>query len=304
MKKPLKWTLGLLGGLVTIIVLALIIGLLFINGIARRGIQSGATYALGVETQVSSVSIGLVSGRMGLSGLRVANPQGYTSPHFVTLGDGKVEVSLGSLSQDTIQIPELRLSDVDLVLERHGGKANYDVILANIERVAGGKSKPRQEPGPDKKLVIGQLLIRNVTVHADLLGVPGEFGAVANQVASITIPIDEIRLQNVGKTGSGVGGSGITVAQLSGLVIEAILAAAVEKGGGVLPPDVVNGIKGGLANLGSLGGQSLEVIGGTVQEATKAAGQAGQVAGETLKRGQEEVQKLGEGLKDLLGGKK
>jgi hypothetical protein len=290
-----------LGSLLGLIVIAALVAMLFVNSIARRGIQAGAEHALGVPTTVRTVDIGLLGGRMELAGIEVQNPSGYSGPHFLALGESRIGVTLASLTRDTIIVPEFRLTGVDVVLERRDGKANYDVLLANIRKVSG-PSDPSREPGPQKKLIIKDLVIRNVTIHADLIGAPGEIGQALKQVGSLTIPIEEIRLQNVGQTGTGVGGTGVTVGQLAGLIVEAVLAAAVEKGGGILPPDVLNDIKGGLNSLPALGAEGVKVIQGAANKAVEsAAEQARKAAEDAAKKGAE---KLGEGLKDLLGGNK
>jgi len=138
---------------------------------------------------------------------------------------------------------------------------------------------------------VRDLTIRHVVVNADLVGVVG----------NIKIPIDEIKLQNVGKgTGTGVADSGVTVGQLSSLVVQAVLAAAVEKGGGLLPADVVGDLKGGLDKLGGLKDVGVQVIG----KAGEAAQQIGKSVQGAAQEGAKQLQKVGEGLKGILPGKK
>ena len=61
--------IGLLIGSVTLI-----------DAFAKKGIEAGGTYCLGVPTTLDSANIGIVSGMFGLQGLTVANPEGYESP--------------------------------------------------------------------------------------------------------------------------------------------------------------------------------------------------------------------------------
>ncbi len=255
-------------GLVVLLIVGGIVLTLTINSIAKQGIQIGATSALGVETKLNTASVGLFSGTFGLNGLDVSNPQGYPSKHFVQLGDAKVAVSLGSLTKDTIVVPEFTMDGLDVHLERKSGKSNYEVILENLDKLSGGKSTPKPtEPKPkgsEKKLIVKALTLKNITIHADMVdaGTPG-----LADLAKVTVPIPEIKLQNVGQTGEGVGGSGVTIGELSGIIVQTIMAAVVEKGG-VLPEQLLGELKTRLSSLGGLKGLNASFItesGGSVK---------------------------------------
>lgn len=298
MKRLWKIVLALVGLVVILLIATVVIIVVCINSIARKGIEAGGTYALGVDTSLKSASIGLFSGSAEIGGLRVANAPGFPTDHFLTLGDGKVAVKLASLTSDTIYVPEITLSDIDMALEKKDGKANYDVIMGNLQKLGGGgggsgaKPAPPQQGGPGKKFIIHQLLIRNVNVHADLVGAPGVIG----QATKVNVPISEIKLNDVGQTGSGVAGSGVTMGELSGLVVQAIIAAAVEKGG--LPADFVNDLKGNLGKLaGFAGGAGKQVA----DQAQKTIGEIGKQLGPQV---QKQAEGVAEGIKGLFGDQK
>lgn len=248
-------------GIIVLVIAAGVILTLTINSIARKGIEVGSTSALGVPTTLQKASIGLFSGKFGLTGLDVSNPNGYPSTHFVQLGDAKVEVSLGTLTKDTIEVPEFTMDGLAVRLERRSGKSNYDVILENLEKFGGGKKDPTKpaEPkkeGADKKFVVKLLTLKNITIHADMVD-PSTPGLA--EIAKVSVPIPEIKLENVGKTGDGVGGSGVTIAELSSIIVQTILAAAVEKGG-VLPDQLLGELKSRLSGLGGLKGLDMSFI--------------------------------------------
>ncbi|MBX3358401.1 MAG: AsmA family protein [Phycisphaeraceae bacterium] len=274
----------------------------FAGSLAKSGIEKGGTYALGVPTRVDGVSLGLLSGRFSLTGLSVGSPAGYSAPHFLALGEGGVKVSLASLTSDVIEVPQFRLEDIDVRLQRKDGKGNYNVILDNIQKVSGPKgAEPKpSSSGSDKKLVINELTIRNVKVHLELLDAPGGIGKVE-------VPIDEIALKNVGKTGTGVGGTGVTISELAGIVVQALMNAAVERGGGLIPADVLSDLQGSLAKLDDLKGLGMQVIGdakGTVENVKAEAQKAVEdikKTGDDLKKGLEDAKK---GIGDLIPKKK
>jgi uncharacterized protein involved in outer membrane biogenesis len=279
-----------------------------VNDIAKVAIEKGGTYAMGVPTTVGGVNISLTGGTFALSDLRIANPAGFAAPHFFTLGKGGVAVSLASLNQPIVTLPEFTLDGIDARIERKGDTANYRAILDNLARLGGGGGGSSGTPAPDpaggaeKKFIISTLTIRNVKVHADLLGAQGAVGDALNAATKVTIPIDEIRLTNVGRTGAGVGGSGVTMSQLASIIVQAVLGAAAEKGGGVLPADLLGDLQGQLAKVGDIKNLGMTVAGeakATVERVGK------QVEGEAKKAVEEGRKAVEEGLKGLLpGGKK
>lgn len=290
------------------------------NNLVRKGIEAGGTYAMGVNTTLHSVRVGLFSGSATLRGLRIANPPGYEGEHFLELGEASAAVTPASLRQPVIEMPYFTLDTIDVGLERRDGKANYQVILDNINKLqqkiasatGGGGGGDASSGGPETKLVINDLTIRKVTVRVDMLGASGAVGDVLNKATRVTIPIDEIKLQNVGKTGTGVGGTGVTMSQLASIVVQAVLGAAADKGGGLLPVDFLNDLKGNLGNLDALKGLGMNVTAltqGKVDEVMKDVGAKveGAVKGAVdgaAKELDKGLKGVGEGLKGLIPGSK
>jgi hypothetical protein len=280
-----------------VVVLAVLVGVLFaIDSIAKAGIERGATYALGVETTLDSADVGVLRGDFSMRGLDVANPEGFDRDHFLQLGEGYVSVTLGSLRQDTVQLPTLTLSTINMNLEKKGGDSNYKVILENLKRFESDKEEGgEQEPG--KQFVIQEVVIKDVNVEVDIFGIGGDLNRAR-------VPIDEIRLTNVGSGGS-------DTSEVTNVIIKAILAAVMANAAD-LPADLVNDLGGhmeGLTSLADMGIEESFAFGGQVTEiADKAIGDAAKEASEALedatKGAGEEVDKALEGLGGLLGGKK
>ena len=116
-----------------VVVVLLVVGAFFwIDSIAKAGVETGGTYALGVDTTLDGMDVGVLSGGVEMSALNVANPTGFESPHFLHLGTGRVAVSLGSLTEDKVVVPEFTLSGLSLNLESKSGK---EVMLVDGVRV-------------------------------------------------------------------------------------------------------------------------------------------------------------------------
>lgn len=304
MKKLIK-RLAILGVLVVLLIIGGTIFLVAnVNSLAKKGIEAGGTYALGVPTTVQDVNIGLLSGQASLSGLNVANPAGFAAPHFLKLGTGSVAVTLGSLQGEVVEIPSFTLDAIDVRLERTGSGGNYQTILDNLKKVSGGAGgTPDATPAPsgsagEKRFVVNKLKLTNIRVELDMLGAGGEVGKVLNSAAKIPVTIPEITLTNVGQTGSGVKGTGVTMGQLASIIVQAVLSAAAEKGG--FPADIVGDLQGRIAGLGGLKDVGV-TIAGQAQETVKKVEEAAKNAAE---EGKKAIDDLKKGIGDLIPGKK
>ncbi|CAG0987722.1 hypothetical protein PHYC_02116 [Phycisphaerales bacterium] len=277
------------GGLLAVVVLALAVAVFYVDSIARTAIERGGTYAMGVPTTLESADVGIMSGKFGMSKLNVANPTGFEGPHFFHLGTGGVEANLGSLGKDVIEVPKLSLDTVKVNLERTSKGSNYQQILDNLKKFESKDpaAKPKEET-EGKKFIVRELVIKDVEVRVRMMGMP-----------AVTVPIHEIKLKDVG-TAEG----GMTLGQITGVAVKAILATAAEAGGNIIPGDVLGELKGGLAQLEGVGKFGVEVIGKAGESAQKLAEgltKIGGEAGEAVKKGAEGVIK---GIGDLIPGKK
>jgi hypothetical protein len=215
-------------------------------------------------------------------------------------------VTLGTLREETVELPRISLADLDVNLERRDGKSNYKVILENVKRLETGEKPPEDAPS-EKRFIVREIDISNVTINVDMLPVGGD-------LTSVEIPIEQIRLTDVGTDTD----KGLLLAELSGVIVKAIMAAAVENGGGLIPADMLNDLQQGLAQLEPLSelgiglltnaGEGLEDITGAADQILQGVGGGVGEGLEGLGEGIEDVGKQGEdalkGIGDILGGKK
>lgn len=293
MKLGKKLAIG--GGVLVLLGIAvLVVAVLMIDSIAKTAIEKGGTYAMGVPTTLESASVGITSGTFAMSGLNVANPPGYSGPRFFGLKSGAVAANLGSVRSEVIEIPSLKLEGIRVSLERTAKGSNYQTILDNMKKFESKDPtmKPPEEKG-GKKFVVREIVVRDVEVRLDMIG----FGGV--NAPPVTIPIHEITLKNVGSAEGG-----LTPGEITNVVVKAVLATAVERGGGIIPGDVAGELLGGLSKLEGVGKLGVEVVGKAGESAQKLAEgltKIGSEAGDALKKGAEGVLK---GIGDLIPGKK
>lgn len=241
---PMRKIVRVLLGVVALLAVGLLSAPVWLDGLARGAVQVAATDALGVETTLQKMDLSLFGGTCEIAGLHVANPDGFTTPHFLTLSHGAVAVNVRSVLGDKVEIPTLVLDGVDVNLEKGKEGANYDVILANMKK---GEEAP-EEGG--KKFVIREVVVKNVRAHAKLLNL----GIVK---PTIPVEIDEIRLQNVGEGGEAGVGLGLVIEG----VLKGVLRGIARAGKGVLPDDMVDGLGKGLGALAGVGKEGVEIVG-------------------------------------------
>lgn len=296
--KKLVKVLGILGlVLVAGVVILVVVTLGAIDTVARKAIEAGGSYATGVDTTVASTDISIMGGTFQMTGFDIGNPEGFTSPHFLGMQETRVALSVGSLTQENIRLPELTLREIDVYLEGSGQNANYNQILNNLKRFESGdkpKKAGKEDGGSGKTFVIDVLTIDGVEVN--VAGIPG----IAQAVGDVTVNVPKIELNGVGSQG------GLSMAELIDLIVKTVLSATIEAGGGIIPADVLNELGSGLAGLESLGDLGITAIGdvgamaGEIgEEATKVIEGAADEAGKAI---DDAAKGIEEGLNDLLGG--
>ena len=254
--------------------------LFYIDRILIESVERGGSYALGVETELDSLRLGLVSGKLGLSGLRVANPEGFESPHFLSLDRADVHVRLRSLIHDPVDVPLLSVSGLEMSLERSGRRTNYGIILDNLAKLESAESQPAAEEdeaagSESKRFVIRKLVIRDVKAKARLF-------AAGREVKEVEVDVPEINVENIGSE------SGTDLAGLAGVITKAVLEAVAQKSGDL--KGLSRDLRGRLARLEDV---KIEVP-GSVTEIRGAFGAEGQRRlGDATKKGAELLEGLG-----------
>ncbi|MCE9592395.1 MAG: AsmA family protein [Planctomycetes bacterium] len=285
MKKLLRIAVVLL--LILVVVIGVVIFML--DGIAKSRIESATTTMLGVKTTVGSLNIKLISAQGRIGNLNIANPDGYKADHFMTLKKGELGVSLSSLLGDTVEVPKIELDGIDVMLEKQGGKANYEAILANMKK---GETQPDpadpQKTG--KKFMVREIVIRNLMVHVDMMPLVGN-------VTKLDVPIEEIHMTNVGSDSD----NGVQMKELSGTIVKAVFTAIAAKGGGILPAELTTDLLGGLSHLKGVGDIGVKFTGEATKQLTNITGALGKGVGDVVGK---DAGKALEGLGGIFNKKK
>ncbi len=290
MKKALIIIAVLLVLLVVLVVGGIAFGLGQIDKIAKRAVEYGGTYAMSVDTTVESIDVAITKGTVDMGGLNIANPDGFTTEHFFALTNANAALDLASVNSDTILVPTIKLSGIDVILDKGNNPSNYNQILENLSRFESGEKAPADESKAGKNVVIKSLILEDISIR--VANMPG----VSLLAGDVAVKIPSIELQNIGEAES------MKAGDIFNLVIKTVLAAAVEAGGGIIPGDVLGELGNGLAGLSSLGDMGIDAISDLNLDSVlgDVAGQVGEAADKIGDDAQKAVDDAVDGLEDTV----
>ncbi len=281
----MKRGLAIGGGIVVVLVLVVGIGgyylLSNLGSIIVAAVERYGSEVTQTQVSLANAEVDIASGEGALSGLKVGNPSGFQTDSAFSLGQIAVKLDTGSVTEKTIVVTEISVSQPEVTYELGEAGSNIDAIRQNVEAFAaaqgggggasGGGEQPASEGGGDeRKLVIDDLYIRGGTVKVSATFLEGE---------TLSAVLPEIHLTDIGKDSGGA-----TPQQ----VVEEIVAALGDETGKVISGMNLDALRQGAA--------------GAVNAITEGAGAAaegvGGTAGEALQEGATEAEGT---IKKLLG---
>jgi hypothetical protein len=266
MRKLIRAILFVITLVVVLAVAGLVVAILFTDKAVKTVVEKAGTKTLNVPVWVGRANASLLSGDVRLQDITIANPPGYEGAALVKLQRVDLQADVGSVLGKQVLIKDMKLQNMEVFIEQKGLQNNlYQVI------------KPLREPHEPtgKGLVIDNLEITNVTVHAGLTALPGQTPGVDLKLASI-------RMVDVGRNEK------VDTAVLISKILLAVAAGIAEQGGGILPKETIG-------DLGSILDKAIDI------------GKIIFGPGDKTQEGQQK-DSLGksaiDGIKDLFGGKK
>lgn len=284
MKKLLKIVLWSAVALVALAVLLVATLPLWLGPVARPIANCLGPRITQTDFYLGGLSLNPYSGRLAVSDLRIGNPAGYAEPTALNLDSLVVVLDGASLAGDCLHVREVTLKDC-FVSYLYGGENGIDNLTQLKMNVSGGEDKPESET---TEPVAAEPEAKDFKVIVDRLSVSG----VRVKFQMLTIPVPPITLTDLGKKSNG-----LTLAELTAQVWEAILKSATKAGDGAAAlGGIINTAAGqlgtALQEAGNTTGDSLKAASGSLQSAADAAGQSVKKVGEDVKRTADAVKKL------------
>jgi len=173
------------------------------------------------------VKINLGEGKVSISGLTAANPDGYSSGNLFELEGIEVDLDLSSLGEDVLVISSIRIQNPKMIFEGDAtGGSNMQTLIENMESgSAGGGGSGESSAGDSAPLlmIIDTFEFSGADVHATSELKPGE---------TMDLKLPPIKMKGIGRSQGGVTadvvGKEIT-SELAGAVIAAAARAGLEK---------------------------------------------------------------------------
>lgn len=241
----MKWFVRILLGVVALAIIGVLLVVLLIDPIAKAAVERGGTYAMGVDTKVDTMSIGLTSGDVKMVGLQVANPEGFKSACLMKSGTFAVSVRPGSLFGKTIEVREFTLDGLEVNIEMAGLAANVTKIMDNLKRLSSkdpgpGAEKPKTPPSEGKKISVTTITIKNVAANF----------YVGGKCIPVKVPLIEM------KDVTSDNATGVAMHELAARIVPAILASVFDAAKGVVDTRFLTDMNGQLRGVAdALGGK-------------------------------------------------
>ena len=158
MIKGLFWLLGFL--LVFAVVAALTLPL-WINPVATSLAGSIVPGYTGTAFELERVNLNPYTGKLLVSGVKLANPEGYSEKDAFTLGSLSAEFETMSLLSDTIRIHDVTIDSpfASWVFDAAGSN-NFDRIVAAVNEKLGPKKEKKEKS--ETKVIVDKVTIKNV----------------------------------------------------------------------------------------------------------------------------------------------
>jgi uncharacterized protein involved in outer membrane biogenesis len=243
--------------LVIVLVVVVILGVLAVglalDGAIKRGVETIGPKLTKTDVRLGSVSLSVLSGSGTIKGLVVGNPEGFKTPSAISVGTASLSLVPGSLLADKIVVKSVHIQGPEITYETDLKGNNLSKLLANVDASTGGGSKAPSTPTeakPAKKLQVDDFLISGGKIHVSVTGLGG---------ASATVALPDIHLSELGK-----GPEGITPAELTKLVLQAIEKVAVQAASGSM-----TGLGKGSLDVSKQAGK---VMGSDAEKVTKGIG--------------------------------
>ena len=273
------------GAVIVAIVAAVIVLGSSIDSLVEAAVEEYGSEITGAKVALAEAEISPTSGEGALRGLTVGNPPGFQTDRAFRLGEIKVAIDIGTLTEDTIVIRELSILAPEITYELGENGSNFDALQRNVDsymkaRGGGGDSGAATRPGGDadeggKKLIIERLVVRNAKARVSA-------GVLAGKTMDVDLPT--IEMTDVGKDKGGA---------KPGEVVDMVIAKVEGSLGGVLgtldPAQLLDKM-----GVGEIGKKLLEGGG----EGAKVLQDGGEGAKKLIEDGAKE---LGGGLNKLFG---
>lgn len=280
MKKSVKIFLWVLGGLVGLVVLALLSLPLWIGPTVASVARCVVPSYTGCDFRLESFRLNPFTGRLQLVEAHLANPRGFRQPEAFSVATVRVDVAVGSLFSSTVHVREIAIEGAFVGYDSQNGTNNFAAILANVEAKTGPSEKTptgaEGKEGAGKKVVIDRFRLAGTRVNLGMLplAIPTiELTDIGKDTGGATfVEVRDAVWANLAKFVTGVGNMASALLKGTGNA-----ATGLVQGAGETATDLVQGageaatglVKGVADGVGTASGKTTEALGKGVKDAAE-----------------------------------
>ena len=286
--------LKIIGIIVVILIIALFAIILNLGKIVKTGINTVVPQVTKCEAHVEDVNFNVFGGKFEIKNLVIKNPEGYKTDQAFSLGHIFVNVKMGSLMSDVIEIDQVLIDAPEITYEVGLGNSNLNTILENVNSALPSSDEEKKEEKEEKKEGGKKVVVNLVKVTNGKIGVSAKIAG--GMEAPIVLP--DIEIKDLGKKEGG-----ISMVQAAAITLKTTLLSIFDvlKSSGKLLLDgakaIGEGITEGIKSIGEGAKDSIKSLG----EGAKSLGDSAKDIKDNVK---DNVKNAAEGLKNLIPGKK
>lgn len=232
--------------LILVGVLAVVIAGAFLGSIVRKGVETAGPRIVKVPVRLDAASLALFSGSGELRGFLVGNPDGFKSASAFQVKAVNVAVEPRSVLSHKVVVRSVRVEAPEITFEGGLQGNNLSKLLDNIRgtnNASTGTSAPAESGG--RVFQLDDLVLTGGQIHLILPLVAGQ---------SATVPLPEIHLAGLGQ-----GPEGITPAELSEKILQAVLDSSTKAAASQLGA-LGKGMSNAAQQLGNGASQGLDKV--------------------------------------------
>jgi len=195
-----KWLTGFVC-VILFVVIVLMVAVFNLGTIVKSAVNTYGPEITKTQMRVDNADVSVFQAQAGLQNFILGNPEGFSSPHAITVGSILIDVDETTLTKDTIIIDRIEVIAPEITYEIKGTTDNFRAMIDNMKKPGHSEKKAQKQDGKKapkkdgKKVIIRDLLLKDIKLKtsADLAG--GDIG---------TTTVSEIHLRNIGEKQNGV----------------------------------------------------------------------------------------------------
>ncbi len=205
---------------VILVILLVAVCWIFLGSIVTKGVNTVGPTVTKTDVKLGGASVSILSGSATLSDLFVGNPEGYKTASAIKANKISVSLKPMSIFGDKIIVHSVNVQAPDINVEGGITQNNLTKILDNTQGSASQAETKKNQPESQKKAPEEKAARKMEVDDFVISGAKVHYTGSLSGGKTITLPIPDIHLSNLG-----TGPEGITAADLTKRVMDAVVSS-------------------------------------------------------------------------------